>query len=199
MDSSDLLNPPDIPRAFQTDSLSCVAEDASTLAAQHGYHHTPPCKHEQTTHAQSQLRQMQDSHRVDPSDAQSLQPLRSAVDQLTQDPYAFAQRELHDARPPEPYASFLVCYARWIPQQIRSIARLTRNSSPPNFQQNPPNTPRPPSSPRRRAAIFATSPPFSTRLTSTHGERSYSTSTRQSSSARSSMSRRSLLRSTTLV
>ncbi|GES61650.1 glutathione transferase [Aspergillus terreus] len=50
---------------------------------------------------------MEDSHRVDPSDAQSLQPLRSAVDQLTQDPYAFAQRELHDARPTEPYASFL--------------------------------------------------------------------------------------------
>ncbi|KAL4888305.1 hypothetical protein BDV59DRAFT_206229 [Aspergillus ambiguus] len=103
MDNPDLLDPTEIPRAFQSDSLSCVAGDASTLAARHEQHHLP---HNQQSHEQTQLRHIQaqsSSHPIDPSDAQSLQSLRSAVNHLNEDPSAFTQRELQGS----PYTSFV--------------------------------------------------------------------------------------------
>ncbi|KAF9887765.1 hypothetical protein FE257_009571 [Aspergillus nanangensis] len=101
MDPPDLLTA-QIPRALQPDSLSSVAEDASTLAAEQEHHHHHHHRHQQQEQPPlAQLRDLstQNPHAIDHADSQSLPPLHSAVEQFNRIPYALPQHELHADRP----------------------------------------------------------------------------------------------------
>ncbi|KAE8349340.1 hypothetical protein BDV28DRAFT_160576 [Aspergillus coremiiformis] len=82
------IQPSDLPHSLHLDSLSGVAEDASTLAAQQQHHH-----HQHHHHHEIQN---------DPTDAQSLQPLQTAVGPV--ESYPIQQQDQNGVQPfREPY------------------------------------------------------------------------------------------------